>query len=50
VVTVPSQVLAQKTMTPSWIWLVAVASSVGGLIVSRGIFQYSLRSYRSASS
>jgi len=50
VVTVPAQVLAQKALTPSWIWAVAVGAAVGGLIVSRLIFQFSLRCYRSASS
>jgi len=50
VVTVPAQILSQKALTPSWIWCVAVAAAMGGLLVSRGIFQFALRSYRSASS
>jgi ABC-2 type transport system permease protein len=50
VVTVPSRVLLAKVLDPSWLTLVAVASAVLGLAVSRGVFQWSLRSYRSASS
>ena len=50
VVTVPAQVLVQKALSPSWLGAVAVAAAVCSLIVSRIIFQFALRSYRSASS
>lgn len=49
-VTVPAQVLTRKALTPSWLGLVAVAAAIGSVIVSRAIFQFALRSYRSASS
>jgi ABC-2 type transport system permease protein len=49
VVTVPSRVLA-KTLEPSWLTLVALAAAGLGLVVSRAVFRWSLRSYRSASS
>jgi ABC-2 type transport system permease protein len=50
VVTVPAQVLVQKALSPSWLGAVAVAAAVFSLLVSRAIFQFALRSYRSASS
>jgi ABC-2 type transport system permease protein len=50
VVTVPARVLLEKSLVPSWISLVAILSAVAGLVVSRVIFQWSLKSYRSASS
>jgi ABC-2 type transport system permease protein len=50
VVTVPARVLLGKVLDPSWLTVVAVASAVVGLAVSRAVFQWSLRSYRSASS
>jgi ABC-2 type transport system permease protein len=50
VVTVPSRILLAKVLNPSWLTLVAIASAVGGLLVSRAVFRWSLRSYRSASS
>jgi ABC-2 type transport system permease protein len=50
VVTVPSRVLLAKILTPSWLTLVALAAAALGLIVSRGVFRWSLRAYRSASS
>jgi ABC-2 type transport system permease protein len=50
VVTVPSRILLAKLLNPSWLTLVAVASAVVGLVVSRAVFRWSLRSYRSASS
>jgi ABC-2 type transport system permease protein len=50
VVTVPARVLLAKALDPSWLTLVAVAAAVAGLAVSRAVFQWSLRSYRSASS
>jgi len=50
VVTVPARVLTAKALEPSWLTAVAIAATLVGLLVSRGIFQWSLRSYRSASS
>jgi ABC-2 type transport system permease protein len=50
VVTVPSRVLLSKILDPSWLTLVALAAAVVGLLVSRGIFRWSLKAYRSASS
>jgi ABC-2 type transport system permease protein len=50
VVTVPSRVLLAKILHPSWLTLVALAAAAGGLAVSRAIFRWSLRAYRSASS
>lgn len=50
VVTVPSRVLLAKVLDPSWLTLVALAAAVLGLVVSRAIFRWSLRAYRSASS
>jgi ABC-2 type transport system permease protein len=50
VVTVPSRILLAKVLEPSWLTLVAITSAVVGLAVSRAVFRWSLRSYRSASS
>jgi ABC-2 type transport system permease protein len=50
VVTVPSRVLLAKILDPSWLTLVALAAAGLGLAVSRAIFRWSLRAYRSASS
>jgi ABC-2 type transport system permease protein len=50
VVTVPSRVLLAKVLEPSWLTLVALAAAFVGLAVSRTIFRWSLRAYRSASS
>jgi ABC-2 type transport system permease protein len=50
VVTVPSRVLLAKVLTPSWLTVVAIGSAIAGLAISRAVFQWSLRSYRSASS
>ncbi len=50
VVTVPSQVLIQKALSPSWLILIPIAAALGSLLVSRLVFQFALRSYRSASS
>ncbi|HUG92620.1 MAG TPA: ABC-2 family transporter protein, partial [Planctomycetaceae bacterium] len=47
VVTVPARVLLSKGLE---LTAVAVVAAVGGLIVSRRVFQWSLRWYRSASS
>ena len=50
VVTVPARVLLDKTLEPSWLTLMAPASAVAGLLVSRAVFHWSLKNYRSASS
>jgi ABC-2 type transport system permease protein len=50
VVTVPARVLLSKTLEPSWLHLVGITTALAGLVVSRWIFHFSLRSYRSASS
>jgi viologen exporter family transport system permease protein len=50
VVTVPARVITTKALEPSWITAVAIAATIAGLFVSRGVFQWSLRHYRSASS
>ena len=50
VVTVPARVLVSKALDPSWITAVAILVTAAGLLVSRGVFIWSLRSYRSASS
>ncbi len=50
VVTVPSRVLLAKILTPNWLTLVALAAAAMGLVVSRAVFRWSLRAYRSASS
>lgn len=50
VITVPAQVLISKTLTPSWLTFVTIVAAVSSLIISRLIFQFALRSYRSASS
>ncbi len=50
VVTVPARILLAKVLDPSWLTLVAIASAVVGLVASRAVFRWSLRSYRSASS
>jgi ABC-2 type transport system permease protein len=50
VVTVPSRVLLAKILDPSWLTLVALAAAGLGLVLSRAVFRWSLRAYRSASS
>lgn len=50
VVTVPARELLSKGLQPSYLTLIAIASSAVGLFVSRRIFHWSLRNYRSASS
>ncbi len=49
-VTVPAQVLVRKTLEPSWLVLITIAAALGSLVISRLVFQFALRSYRSASS
>lgn len=50
VVTVPARVLLEKVLEPSWLTLVTVIGTLVTLGVSRSVFHWSLRSYRSASS
>ncbi len=50
VVTVPSRLLLSKALEPSWITLVSVFITLALLFISRYIFNWSLNSYRSASS
>ncbi|MEO1995037.1 MAG: ABC-2 family transporter protein [Planctomycetaceae bacterium] len=53
VVTVPARILLGKINDQWWsTWFVVVllVASASGLLLSRRIFQYALRSYRSASS
>ena len=50
VVTVPSRILLDKTLEPSWLMAWAGVSTVLFFVVSRWIFHWSLSRYRSASS
>lgn len=50
VVTVPARVLMQKTLNPNWLIFVGGGLTLVGFVVSRQIFKWSLKSYRSASS
>ena len=50
VVTVPARVLLGKTLQPSWLSALTFVSSALTFAVSRAIFHWSLRYYRSASS
>lgn len=50
VVTVPARVLLGKLLEPTWLSGLTIASGFGSLLVARGVFQWSLRHYRSASS
>ncbi|GAB4148697.1 MAG: ABC-2 family transporter protein [Planctomycetaceae bacterium] len=50
VVTVPARVLLEKALEPNWLTVIVVLATLAGLAISRGVFQWSLRSYRSASS
>ena len=50
VVTVPAEVLLEKTLENRWLPVVAPTAALAVLVVSRGIFHRALRSYRSASS
>jgi ABC-2 type transport system permease protein len=50
VITVPAEVVVGKVLEPSWIMLVTAAGALLGLIISRRIFYFALKSYRSASS
>lgn len=50
VVTVPARVLLQKPLESPLLVTIAVVSSLAALVVSRGVFHWSLAQYRSASS
>lgn len=50
VVTVPARVLLNKSLEPNWVTAIVVVAAIAGLAISRGIFQWSLSLYRSASS
>lgn len=50
VVTVPAEVIVDKLLAPSWIAWITFAAAIFGLFISRAVFQWSLRHYRSASS
>jgi len=50
VVTVPARLLTGKLLGPSWIGLACLSTTLLSLVVSRWIFLWSLRCYRSASS
>lgn len=50
VVTVPARVLLSKPLQPSWLIGVALVAPIFALLISRAVFHWSLRSYRSASS
>lgn len=50
VVTVPARVLLGKALEPSFLTLIAMFAAIAGLVISRKIFHWSLRNYRSASS
>lgn len=50
VITVPAEVVVGRVLEPSWIMLVTAAAAIVGLFVSRRVFYFALKSYRSASS
>ena len=50
VITVPSRVLLGKALEPSWLGLMTLISAIISFAISRTIFHWSLRHYRSASS
>jgi ABC-2 type transport system permease protein len=50
VVTVPARVLLSKPLDPRWLVSVAIIAPLLALLVSRAVFHWSLKSYRSASS
>ncbi len=50
VVTVPARLLMGMVLEPDWLAALTIASAGLTLLASRGIFQWSLRHYRSASS
>jgi ABC-2 type transport system permease protein len=50
VITVPAQIVVNKVLEPSWIMLVTAAGAIAGLVISRRVFYFALKSYGSASS
>ena len=50
VVTVPARVITQQAIQPGWLTGLAVIAALLGLVVSRIVFHWSLKRYRSASS
>jgi ABC-2 type transport system permease protein len=50
VITVPAEVVIGRLLEPWWIVLVTAAAAIAGLIISRRVFYFALKSYRSASS
>ena len=50
VITVPAQVLLGKLLEPNWLGFLTIAFSLVAFAVSRTVFHWSLRHYRSASS
>lgn len=50
VITVPARLLLGKTLEPSWVSLLTIATAAMTFVVARTVFQWSLRHYRSASS
>jgi ABC-2 type transport system permease protein len=50
VITVPAEVVTGRLLQPSWISAISVAAAGAGLYLSRRIFYFALKSYRSASS
>ncbi len=50
VVTVPARVLMGLVLQPSWLAVLTIVTGVLSLLVSRSVFLWSLRHYRSASS
>ena len=50
VITVPARVLLGKILEPGWLGMMTLGAAVMAFAVSRSIFHWSLRHYRSASS
>ncbi len=50
VVTAPARAIQEKVLTPSWLSLIPVIAAIIGLYLSRQVFTWSLKMYRSASS
>jgi viologen exporter family transport system permease protein len=50
VVTAPARMIQEKALSPSWLTLIPVIAAGCGLIISRRVFTWSLKMYRSASS
>lgn len=50
VMTVPARLLMSMVIEPSWLTALTLSTGVATVLVSRGVFRWSLRYYRSASS